>query len=34
MNLKLGHFISATLDIKWDGPHGIWSCGNDSHLRR
>lgn len=34
MNLKLGQFISATLDIKWDGPNGIWSCGNDSHLRR
>ncbi|KAL1509666.1 hypothetical protein ABEB36_004372 [Hypothenemus hampei] len=34
MSLKLGHFISATLDIKWDGPNGLWSCGNDSHLRR
>ncbi|XP_048516684.1 F-box/WD repeat-containing protein 4 isoform X1 [Dendroctonus ponderosae] len=34
LNLKLGQFISATFDIKWDGPHGIWSCGNDSHLRR
>ncbi|XP_050296591.1 F-box/WD repeat-containing protein 4 isoform X2 [Anthonomus grandis grandis] len=34
MNLKLGHYISATLDIKWESPHCIWSCGNDSHLRR
>ncbi|XP_066150216.1 F-box/WD repeat-containing protein 4 [Euwallacea fornicatus] len=34
LSLKLGHFISATLDMKWDGAHGLWSCGNDCHLRR
>lgn len=22
------------LDLKWDGPHTIWSCGYDTCLRR
>ncbi|KAF7266897.1 hypothetical protein GWI33_019826 [Rhynchophorus ferrugineus] len=34
LNMKLGHYISSTFDMKWDGPNCLWTCGNDSYLRR
>lgn len=34
LKLKSDDIISSTHDIKWDGPNGLWSCGNDSYIRR
>ncbi|XP_018578479.1 F-box/WD repeat-containing protein 4 [Anoplophora glabripennis] len=34
VELSASRFGSGVLDLKWDTPHTIWSCGYDTCLRR
>nr|CAI5834044.1 unnamed protein product [Callosobruchus analis] len=34
LQLSCAEYNQGVLDLKWDGPHCMWSCGYDTYLRK
>nr|CAH7741045.1 unnamed protein product [Callosobruchus chinensis] len=34
LQLSSSEYNHGVLDMKWDGPHCVWSCGYDTYLRK